>query len=448
MTLPDSIAVGNHSNDGEITDLQNVAQTWLNGRIPTVAEQSGYDNTGGSDQATVFAAALAATSGPLWVPAGSYLLNSTVTIPSGKRLLCAGPSVCIFFYSGATDAFLMDGCQGAAIIGARIVTSDSTSTVCGVHLKNTTAASQFNKVEDCIFIQNNATARTVGQYGILVEDNSASVLAQFWHTFRDLRFFNWDAGIATRQTGAGADGVNQSFFANCVEIACLSCLDFGPRTGDHVVLGAFGSHSSGSVFTDVVLRLGDTTSNPNGGGVSAFGIVSDMGANGSGFLVNNHSVKNILISNNESTGSDSNLSDSTNQSWGNKALTQTSRALNTASGFFSGTNNFSATALALTVQETNTRTVADTNTAASATDRQIVYSSLTAARSVSLPTPGAGGRVMLFDLSGNASGVKTISVTGNINGTAASTAVAINSAFGSSEWESTATTWFLKSHNP
>lgn len=448
MTLPAQVAVGNHSNDGEITDLQLVAQAFLLGRIPSLSEQDGFDPSGKTDQASVLAAALAAASGPVWVPAGSYALASTVSIPSGKRLCCAGPGVCIFFYSGTADAFLMDGCQGSAIIGARIITSDSTSTVCGVHLKNTSAASQFNKVEDCIFIQNNAIARTVGQYAILVEDNSSSVLAQFWHTFRDLRFFNWDAGIATRQTGAGADGVNQSFFENCVEIACLSCLDFGPRTGDHVVLGAFGSHSSGSVFTDVVLRIGDTTSNPNAGAISAFGIVSDMGANGSGFLVNNHSVKNLLVSNNESTGSDSNLSDSTNQSWGNKALLQTSRALNTSSGFFSGTNNFAATALALTVQETNTRTVADTNTAASATDRQIVYSSLTAARSVSLPTPGAGGRVMLFDLSGNASGVRTISVTGTINGVAASTVVAINSAFGSSEWESTATTWFLKAHNP
>ena len=449
MTLPSVIAVGNHAHDGEITDLQSVAQAWLSGHIPSLSEQDGYDATGKLDQATLLNAALAAASGPVWVPAGTYRLTSSVTIPTGKRLICAGPSVCVFNYSGASAAFIMDGCQGSALIGARVITSDGSAGVYGVWIKNTSAASQFNKVEDCIFIQNNATARTTGQYAIVIEDNATSTLAQFWHTIRDCRFFNWDQGIWLVQSGAGADGVNQSFFENCVEIACNGGMTVNPRTGDHVIVGMFGSHSSPSAFTDVVLTLGDSIpSNPNGGGVQAFGLVSDMGASGSAFKINNHSVKNILIANNESSGTDSNGSDSTNITIDNKGVSPTGRNVNTPSGFFSGANSFAATAQALTLQETNTRNVANTNVSPASTDRQVIYTSITAARTVTLPAPGAGNRIMIYDGSGSASGVNTISVTGNINGTAGATVVAINSGFGSSEWESTSSTWFLKAHNP
>lgn len=405
--------------------------------------------SGGTIDSTAAFARAWAVSPIVLVPAGTFLV-SNVSIPTGCSLLGVGAAKSILTAPTGAPAILMDGCQSSTIERIRIlVNGTSASTDYGIWIKNTTAASQFNRVRDCIILNTSGSPRTAGQHAIVCEDNSASTVAQFWCLIEDCVFFSFDQGIFTRQTGAGADGVNQWYFGNNVEISCLGAMTVGPRTGDHVISGMFGSHSSPSVFTDVVLTVGDAIpSNPNGGAVQAFGLVSDMGANGSAFKIQNHSVRNILIANNESSGTDSNLSDSTSTTIGNKALLQTSRNFNVPSGFFSGTNNFAATAVALTVQETNTRNVADTNTAASQSDRQIIYTSLTAARSCSLPTPGAGNRVMLFDASGNASGVNTISVAGNINGTPASASVAINSAFGSSEWESTASTWFLKSHNP
>lgn len=404
--------------------------------------------SGGTIDATAAFALAWAVSPIALVPTGTFKV-SNIAVPTGCSIFGLGAAKSILTAPTGAPAILMDSCQSSTIQGLRIlVNGTSNTTDFGIWIKNTTAASQFNRVRDCIILNASGSPRTAGQHGIVCEDNATTTLAQFWGRISDCVFFSFDQGIYTRQTGAGADGVNQWYFENNVEISCLGLQTVGARTGDHVVIGAFGSHSSPSAFTDIVLTVGEAGANPNGGAVSAFGIVSDMGANGSAFKIHNHSVNNILVANNESTGTDSNLSDSTNTTIGNKVLLQTSRNFNVPSGFFSGTNNFEATAVALTVQETNTRNVADTNTAASISDRQIIYSSLTAARSCSLPTPGAGNRVMLYDGSGSASVVNTISVTGNINGTPASTVVAINSPFGSSEWESTASTWFLKAHNP
>lgn len=83
------------------------------------------------------------------------------------------------------------------------------------------------------------------------------------------------------------------------------------------------------------------------------------------------------------------------------------------------------------------RAVADTNTTATSADGTIQYSSITAARTVTLPAASAvsnGFRLLVVDISGSASGVNTITLTragaDTING---GTTSAINTGYGCRE---------------
>lgn len=442
MSLPTQIAVGDHAIDGEITDLQACAQAWLAGHVPAITDFDGADPTGKQDSSAAFAAAfLSIGRSLLYVPPGSYRVDAGgIVPPSGASLMGAGLNATTINYAGTGAAVLLDGCIGSRVAGLKIVTSDSSATVRGVHLKNTSAASEFNRIDYCWVIQNNATGRNAGQYGILLEDNSSSVLAQFWNTVRGCKLFSWETCIGLLQSGSGKDGVNQNRFDDNMCAAFITGMLIPSRCGDNVITGLFGTHSSASAFTDTLLVIGDTAGADVSAGNIATGLISDMGASGSAFNLRAKSLNNIVFATNESSGTDVDAGTG-NFAVSSKNLSGLSQRFTLPNFRATSSSAIAGTLLCSKIQDTQSRTVADADVTLSTGDFLVTYTSITADRTVTLPAPSIGLNLIFSDGSGNSSGTKRIILSGNINGSA-TTAVAVATANGCSMWRATAATWF------
>lgn len=434
LNIPSTIAVGNHANDPEITDLQACAQAWLLGRIPSVLDFDGADSTGKQDSSLAFANAFVAhPTGQLFVPPGTYRVDAGGIVPSsGASVIGAGLASTRINYAGSSAAITLDGCIGSTVSGLFVVTSDSSATVRGIHLKNTTSQSKWNFVTDCEVVQNNATGRIAGQVGILMEDNSASSLAQFWNTVRGNKLLNWETSMGAVQSGAGADGVNQSYWVNNMCAAFITGLSLGPRCGDHVVSGLLCTHSSASVFTDTALVIGD------GAGNSAnnicTGIVADLGANGRAFFVQAGSTNNYIVANNESSQAD--VDSGTNTTiFLTKNISGANQRVRIPTLQVIGISSFSGNvSTGAGVQLAKQRAAGATGVTITSGDNIVLHSGLTAAIVDTLPSAAAvfGLWVIVADSDGSASVANTITVNASAGQTIDGAAsVSISTANGS-----------------
>lgn len=374
--------------------------------------------------------ALNSGAGIVYVTPGQFNVNE-LNVPTGVIFSGVGAGKSILLYGGTAACITMDGCHLSEVRMLQVVTSSTNAGVKGVWIKNTVASSQWNTVENCVFIQNSATGRAAGQVGITIEDNSASVLAQFWNAIEKNRFLSWETDIACVQSGAGADGVNQCYFANNMGAAFITHLKFGPRCGDHVVVGLFGSHSSGSAFNDTVFVAGDGVG--NSGGSHIYGLIADMGAAGRGFDIKDVSARNLIMETNESS------LQSTEEGAGNRGNIMVSTVQNITTAHFGAgrrvqfpgldTEAFGQVQMAgqvllrQQVQEDKKVLVADAAYTVLSTDRSVYFTSLTATRIVTLPAPGgvSGLRITIKDKSRAASGtikIQVKSAAGSVEGVA------------------------------
>lgn len=394
------------------------------------------------DSTAAFALAWAVSPVAL-VPAGNFLISG-VSVPFGKSILGLGPSQSRLTYAGTGGAVVLDGCQQSSVSGLEIVTTSTASTVRGIWLKNTSVGSVRNALSRLLIVTTSATPRATGQFGILIEDNAATTLAQFWHRVVDIEIINYETCIGCLQTGAGADGSNASFFSDIVCASFISGLSFGPRCGDHIYVGISGTHSSPSAFSDTLIVIGDgIPSNPNSTGNLGFGINADLGANGRAFIINAHSLNNTIFATNESGQADvDNGTDSFASS--SKNLSGLSQRFTLSNFRASNSSAIAGTLLCSKIQDTQSRLVHDTDVTLSVGDFLVEYDTLTATRTITLPAATIGLNLIINDGSSNASGAIQILVTGNINGTPGATAVAVQTSFGSSVWRvnSVGTTWF------
>lgn len=428
-------------SDTQVLTADSSAATglsWTSGS--PFANIADYGAAPGIDAVPAFQAAWAVS--PVAIFKGNYTI-SDLTVPIGKSIMGLGPLVSRLTYAGTGGAITLDGCQWSVVDGFELVTTNAAATVRGIWLKNTTVASFRNMISRILFFQNSATPRAAGQFAVLLEDNSASTLAQFWHRVIDLEFIGWETCVGCLQTGAGADGVNASVFSNLVCASFISGVSFGPRCGDHTVLGLHGTHSSASVFSDTLLVIGDGVGASTGN--ICLGVNADLGANGRAFIINTASANNVVIAVNESSqadvdnGTNSIAISSKNLSGLNARISAPNITIRSSGSSFSGT------LLLGKVQEADSRSVANTDVTLSTSDLVVVYTSIAADRTATLPAPFLGGRLIFYDASGSCTGAIRILVSGTINGTPASTGVAVASAFGSSTWLSTASTWFQQS---
>lgn len=448
MSLPASIAVGNHAHDGEITDLQACTAAWLAGHMPAITDFDGADPTGKQDSSNAFSNAFGKIgANALYVPAGTYRVDAGgVSLASGASLIGAGLNATRINYAGSGAAILLDGCIGSTVARLLVVTSDSSATVRGIHLKNTTLQSKWNDVLNCQVVQNNATGRIAGQVGILMEDNSSSVVAQFWNTVRGNKLLNWETCMAALQSGGGADGVNQSFWISNMCAAFLVGLRLPGRCNDHVVSGLFGTHSSGSVFTDVLLDIGEDAGTDFGTGNQCSGIVSDMGANGSAFKLRLKSQNNYVRATNESSGADIDLG-TTNDCASSKNISGATQRVRIPTLQVPGVSSFSGNlSTGSGLQLAKRRAVADQSLTLNTSDFIVAMTSISAARTWTLPSASAfsGGWLRFKDESGSASGANTITALGAGGNTVdgAASVVAINAAYGHQDFYSNGSNWF------
>lgn len=421
-------------------DAADVNNIWLAladvrfhvGGFANVMEYMAVPGTIDADCTAAFAAALAAA--PLvFVPPGTYPHTASVVVPSGKSLIGAGAQSSTLSYSGAGAAVELNGCQGSRVENLKVVTSNGGGGVRGIWVHNLGGASQYNRIANNLVIQFNATGRIAGQVGLLIQDDAATTLSQFWNHVENNRFLSWETSIRLLQSGVGADGVNQNFFVNNTCIASITGLQIGKSCGDHVVNGLFGSHSSVAVFSDTLLVIGDTGgSSPNSGNNVCTGIVSDMGANGRAFFIQTNSVNNYVVANNESTLQD--LDSGTNSfciSTKNLSGTNTRFRLPGFTVLSSG-SSFSGTILGGKVQQTQHRAGGANGNAYSTADRIVGHTAVLGPIVDTLPASFPGAEYIIKDEDGSCSGVKTVTLQAQAGETidGAASVVAINSARG------------------
>lgn len=410
-----------HLNAGDINDLWNaIGDLRAHAIGATIVTEWGADPAASAAaNTTAIQNALNSGAARVIVPVGTFNHNE-LSVPTGTIFegITAGKSILI--YAGTGAGITLNGCQLSEVRRLRIITTSTAVGVRGVWVRNSGGASQWNTVENNLFIQNSGTGRNSGQVGLLVEDDAVGVLAQFWNTFEKNRFLNWETDMEVRQSGVGADGVNQNYFANCMGAAFITHLKIGPRCGDHVAIGLFGSHSSLSAFNDTVAVIGDGVA--NAGGSQLYGVIADMGANGRAFTINDVAARNMVIATNESSQQDQELGA------GNRGnIMMGLQQLITTAHFGAGRHvqfpaldieasgqlqSAGSTLMRSQVQADKKVSISDANYTILVSDRTILITALTATRVFTFPAAGgsAGQRITIKDKSRAASGTIKVQV--------------------------------------
>jgi hypothetical protein len=174
----------------------------------------GADSTGVADSAAAFTAALAA-SGVVYIPNGTYRLNSTITLASNKVLYGAGyDCVAINSYAVASPCFQTTPgvlCDVAQLKGINVIAKSSA-----------TAIFDFSTARSCVFdrLQAVMNERTGGGgcIGFKFGKTTPAVANYYNHLSNS---YSFDVGATAPSSvslslGTTGDGANSNYFSNVV----------------------------------------------------------------------------------------------------------------------------------------------------------------------------------------------------------------------------------------
>lgn len=343
-----------------------------------------FPGLGAGDDSIVFTRA-AANCWHVFVPAGTYNTTSTIVVPFGVAFEGESPNSTIIKYSGTGCDVLIDSVQFARVEHLELQTTGSASTVRGLCATATTATFQWNTINDVYILQNNATARVAGQIGLyLAVTSTFGIYSTNW---LEIRLNRWDTSVEL--DGDSSTQPNANTFL--VRTYATNVPFFIQRGNDNKI-EVHCSTSDGTLITglQICLTVGDGTNLSSGNVAEVF---SDQGATGQGVKLAAVSQSNFVVSDNQSTNADQDLG-TTNwlQSIGKNISGLNQRfsipSIRVTSTFANAGVLLSSSAIQFSAH----RAIADTDTVASSgTDYVIGYTSLTASRTVTLPSAAAQG---------------------------------------------------------
>lgn len=174
----------------------------------------GADKTGATDSAAAFTAALAASS-VVYIPNGTYRLNSTITLASGKILYGAGyDCVSINSYAAASPCFQTTTgtlCDAAQMKGFGVIAKSSATVIF-----------DFSTARNCVFdrLQAIMNERTGGGgcTGFKFGKTTPAVANYYNHLSNS---YSFDLGATSASSvslvlGTTGDGANSNYFSNVV----------------------------------------------------------------------------------------------------------------------------------------------------------------------------------------------------------------------------------------
>ena len=208
--------------------LTKASYSLVNGAPANVLDY-GADSTGTSDSASAFTAALAA-SNLVYIPNGTYRLNSTITLSSGKILYGAGyDCVSINSYAAASPCFRTSPgvlCDAAQMRGFNVIAKSSA-----------TGIFDFSTARNCVFdrLQAVMNERTGGGGCIGFKfGKTTPAVANYYNHLSNSYAFDTGATSATSVSlslGTTGDGANSNYFSNLVLNGSNRALDMKATVG-------------------------------------------------------------------------------------------------------------------------------------------------------------------------------------------------------------------------
>ena len=189
----------------------------------------GADLTGTTDSAPAFTAALAASS-LVYIPNGTYRLNSTITLSSEKVIYGAGYDCTIInSYAAASPCFQTTPgvlCDASQMRGFRVTAKSSA-----------TAIFDFSTARNCVFdrlqaIMNERTGGA-GCTGFKFAKTTLAV-ANYYNHLSNSYSFDLGATAASSNSlvlGRAGDGANSNYFSNVVLNGSLRGIDMKATVG-------------------------------------------------------------------------------------------------------------------------------------------------------------------------------------------------------------------------
>lgn len=246
----------------------------------------GADPTGVADSAAAFTAALAA-SGLVYIPNGTYRLNSTITLASNKVLYGAGyDCVAINSYAAASPCFQTTPgvlCDVAQLKGINVIAKSSA-----------TAIFDFSTARNCVFdrLQAVMNERTGGGgcIGFKFGKTTPAVANYYNHLSNS---YSFDVGATASSSvslslGTTGDGANSNYFSNVVLNGSNRGIDMKATVGcvfdkvqimNCVTEAILMSNSSMNYFTAYVEALSNQGTADADSTNNTFYIYPDGGAN-------------------------------------------------------------------------------------------------------------------------------------------------------------------------
>lgn len=415
--------------------------------LPIPAKAFGVKCDGSDEHLTIQACVTAAVQCVLPPSQSCSLGASGLTVPTGHRPIGHGANSTVLSSSIAGCVTTFDGNDSGGAEKMRIhgtSTSASMHPMCWTNVTGPTLRMSFNDVT----LVGAQSPPIAGAHCLYVR---ASTLNSLYYNYAPhLVTINCDRGIELLgDTGQG--GANANWFPGYSSNGNVVGIDFDGKASDNYVQGH--CNAGGTTFAQTCAIIGDGAVG-NGAAGNELHVASDQGAGADkvAVVLNNNSTGNFVFSDEESGGTSSQLSDSTNIWISNKGINPTGRNALFPSGFFSSSNSLAGvTFLGATVRDTAQSHNVDANATLSTTTSFFVgHSGNTVAHTDQLLAV-SGQLLFFYDEDASMSGVKTLTLTapagGTVNGSASK--VVINAQSGSALCYASSTdgkTWLCITH--
>lgn len=392
---------------------------------PIPAKAFGVNCDGSDEHLRIQQCATSATQCLLPPINNCSLGSTTLTIPTGHRLLGHGKQSTTLFYSGTGCATSFDNNDGGGMEKIHISATNTAATVRNLCITNAIGPTLRLSFPEVMLVGAQNPPAT-GAYCVFMNSTTGNSL--YYNLFTQLVTLRCDRGVEML-AGAGTGGVNANWFTAYSSNGNVTGTYMDGLSGDNYVQGH--CNASGTSFTQTCAVVGNGTLTSSG---NELHLVSDTGGSwGSVFNLQNHAVNSFIWSDNESSGTDTFAADSSNTLFSSAAAGVAQRHAFIPDLIAGGTSNFgSSLFIGGAVRTTGTAPIVKTNADYAITqfDRNVCSGGLTAPHTFTL-SANTGQGVVICDNDGTITGTNTLTIappaTGRVNGS--TSGVVLNAAW-------------------
>lgn len=279
---------------------------------PIAAKAFGVNCDGTDESARIQQCATSATQCLLPPSNNCNIGSTTLTVPTGHRLLGHGKQSTTITYTGTGCATSFDNNDGGGAEKIHFNVTNTASTVHNICITNVTGPTLRLSFPE-VMVVGASNPPITGAYCVYMHSTTGNSL--YYNLFTQLVTLRCDRGVEMLGD-VGSGGVNANWLLGYSSNANVTGTYFDGASGDNFVQGH--CNASGTTFSQSCSTLGDGTHTLSGNEIH---LVSDTGGTwGSVFNLQNHAVNSIVFATNESGGADGLTGDSTNKIFDNQVV--------------------------------------------------------------------------------------------------------------------------------